>query len=143
MLAQTYDMNQSKFNKVSPKQLALSNYFNSTRGVIEQKTAFDTKDAYSFLSNFNYKFNSSPSAILGRNNNLIYKDVITLIKEAFLSMSYLISKPRFIFSPDKVIIKLFTYLLNKDKIIYKFSHRINRLDKRAVRVYKKIVLSKG
>jgi hypothetical protein len=84
---------------------------NNISNYIHKITNFNSKSAYSFSKNYNYKFNKSTTA-----NNKLTNNLYTFLESSFFAMSVLISKPIFIITPDKVIIHLFYYqikLLNK------------------------------
>jgi hypothetical protein len=84
------------------------------RKYINNITNFNSKSAYSFSKNYNYNFNMSPTA----NNNKLTKNLYSFLESSFFSMYYLISKPIFIITPEKVVIHLFCYnfLMLKKKI---------------------------
>jgi hypothetical protein len=108
-------------NTINSKNSTLSNYFsdykfliqlnknndkslNTIQNYIKILTKFNSKSAYSFSNNYNYKFNNSTIA-----NNKLTKNLYTFLESAFYSMFCLISKPIFIITPDKVVIHLFYY----------------------------------
>jgi len=99
-----------------------------TRKYIKSLTTFNSKNAYYFNNNYNYKFFV--------NNNIIPKNIYTFLEYSFLSLSYLISKPIFEISPNKVIIHLFYYHIKpKKKIIRyknKYKNRYNGLFKKKI-----------
>jgi len=85
------------------------------RNYIKNITNFNSKSAYSFFNNYNYKFNNSTVA-----NNKITKNLYTFLESSFYSMHCLISRPIFVITPDKVIIHIFFYsFLYYKQIIYK------------------------
>jgi Mitochondrial ribosomal protein (VAR1) len=99
-----------------------------TRKYIKSLITFNSKNAYYFNNNYNYKF--------FENNNIIPKNIYTFLEYSFLSLSYLISKPIFEITPNKVIIHLFYYHIKpkkKIKIIRyriknKFKNKINKFN---------------
>jgi Mitochondrial ribosomal protein (VAR1) len=59
--------------------------------------------------NIVYQFNKNNKGV--HNNNVgINKNVFTLLESTFLTMSSLISKPKIVITPNKVVIQLFYYL---------------------------------
>jgi hypothetical protein len=78
--------------------------FNTIQDYIKNLTKFNSKSAYSFSNNYNYKFNNSTIT-----NNKLTKNLYTFLESSFYTMYCLISKPIFIITPDKVIIHLFYY----------------------------------
>jgi hypothetical protein len=89
------------------------------REYIKSLTIFNSKNAYYFSNNYNYKFFA--------NNNIIPKNIYTFLEYSFLSLSYLISKPIFEFSSNKVIIYLFYYHIKPRKKIIRYRNRYNGL----------------
>lgn len=91
--------------------------FSNFRNYIKNITKFNSKSAYSFSNNYNYKFNNSTIA-----NNKLTKNLYTFLESSFYSMFCLISKPIFIITPDKVIIHIFYYrfLYYKKLIVKRF-----------------------
>jgi len=91
-----------------------SNFYKSikeikTREYVKSLTIFDSNNVNS-LSN-NYKFFI--------NNNRIPKNIYYFLEYSFLSLFYLISKPFFEITPDKVIIHLFCFQFKPKKKINK------------------------
>jgi len=91
-----YLIQQNKTNNYKP--------INTIRKYINKITKFNSESAYSFSKNYNYKFNTSTTA-----NNKITKNLYTFLESSFFSMSYLISKPIFIITAEKVVIHLFCF----------------------------------
>jgi hypothetical protein len=101
----------------------INNYesISTIRNYIKNITNFNSKSAYSFFNNYNYKFNSSTTA-----NNKITKNLYTFLESSFYAMHCLISRPIFVITPDKVIIHIFFYsFLYYKKIIYKKFNKQN------------------
>lgn len=78
--------------------------FYNIQNYIKNLTKFNSKSAYSFSNNYNYKFNNSTIA-----NNKLTKNLYIFLESSFYSMYCLISKPIFIITPEKVVIHLFYY----------------------------------
>ena len=97
----------------------------STRKYIKSITTFNSKNAYYLSNNYNYKFFVD--------NNIIPKNIYIFLEYSFLSLSYLISKPIFEFSPNKVIIHLFYFHIRPKKLIIRYKNRYNGLFKRKIR----------
>jgi hypothetical protein len=85
----------------------------NTREYIKSLTKFESNNAYSFSNNYNYKFFVD--------NNKIPKNINIFLEYSFLSLFYLISKPFFEITPDKIIIHLFCFQIKPKKkvVIYK------------------------
>jgi hypothetical protein len=100
----------------------------STREYINSITKFDSNNAYSYTNNYNYKFFV--------NNNKIPKNIYTFLEYSFLSLSYLISKPFFEFTSDKVVIHLFYFQIKPKKKTIFYKDNINQLLKKKIIYYK-------
>jgi Mitochondrial ribosomal protein (VAR1) len=100
----------------------------STREYINSITKFDSNNAYSYTNNYNYKFFV--------NNNKIPKNIYTFLEYSFLSLSYLISKPFFEITPDKIVIHLFYFQIKPKKKIIFYKDNINQLLKKKIIYYK-------
>jgi Mitochondrial ribosomal protein (VAR1) len=113
-----------KLNKKNTAYSSINSKINSTnlnsntiiniQNYIKNMTHFNAKSAYSFSRNYNYKFNTSITT-----NNKLTNNIYLFIDSAFYSMSFLISKPIFSITPEKVIIQLFYYNLSFFKQIKK------------------------
>jgi Mitochondrial ribosomal protein (VAR1) len=123
-----------QFNKINNNY----NSLNTIRNYIKNITNFNSKSAYSFSNNYNYKFNSSTTA-----NNKLTKNLYTFLESSFYSMYCLISKPIFIITPDKVVIHIFFYSFFYYKILIhnKFNNKILRYkNNSSIFKYKKNIL---
>jgi len=96
----------------------------STRKYIKSLTTFNSKNAYYFSNNYNYKFFVS--------NNIIPKNIYIFLEYSFLSLSYLISKPIFEITPEKIIIHLFYYHIRPKKKVIRYKNRYNGLLKKKI-----------
>src|SRR6202035_4700382 len=77
----------------------------NTREYIKSLTKFESNNAYSFSNN--YKFFVD--------NNKMPKNIYIFLEYSFLSLFYLISKPFFEITPDKIIIHLFCFQIKPKK----------------------------
>jgi hypothetical protein len=96
----------------------------STREYINSLSTFNSNNAYSFSNNYNYKFVVK--------NNIIPKNIIIFLEYSFLSLSYLISKPIFDISPNKVIIHLFCFHIKPKKKVILYKDRSNEVLKKKI-----------
>lgn len=96
----------------------------STREYINSITKFDSNNAYSYSNNYNYKFFV--------NNNKIPKNIYTFLEYSFLSLSYLISKPFFEITSEKVVIHLFYFQIKPKKKIIFYKDNTNQLVKKII-----------
>ena len=102
----------SKIQSINLKNNNSINEIN-TREYIKSLTKFESNNAYSFSNNYNYKFFVD--------NNRIPKNINIFLEYSFLSLFYLISKPFFEITPDKITIHLFCFQIKPKKkvVIYK------------------------
>jgi hypothetical protein len=98
--------------------------YGNGREYIKSLITFNSKNAYYFSNNYNYKFFAY--------NNIIPKNIYTFLEYYFLSLSYLISKPMFEFSPNKVVIYLFYYHIKPKRKIIRYKNRYNGLLKKKI-----------
>ena len=82
------------------------------RYYINSKTNFSSKLSKIFSITNNYNFNK-----FNQLNNFLRENIYEFLRNSFLSMSCLISKPVFVITPDKLIIKIFYFLFKKESII--------------------------
>jgi hypothetical protein len=104
-------------------------YISNIREYIKSLIKFESNNAYSFSNNYNYKFSVY--------NNKLPKNINIFLEYSFLSLFYLISKPFFEITPDKIIIHLFCFQIKPLK--KNFIDNVSMLTKKINRIKLQII----
>jgi len=123
--------NSSKQNEVKDWQSLQPNINKYFKAI----SIFNSEVASS--QNILYQFNKSNKI----SNNYVNNKIFTILESSFFSMSSLISKPVFVFTPNKVVIQLFFYLNknNKSKFLTLNNKKLQLLSLQLSKYYKKPV----